>query len=298
MKQYLTLLQDILDNGRDQPDRTGTGCRSVFGRQLRFDLSHGKIPLLTTKSVPLRAVAEELIWIMSGNTNNTYLEERDVHIWDAWALKQDVKIKQELTPSERHAKYCEMHGVPPEVSIQELWNADVKEARPSVKYGGEENGCERFLTEKGVPKFIETTIHRKGDLGPIYGAQMRDRNGVDQLSDLIASLRDNPFSRRHIIDLWNPEVLPQEGDSAEDNVMAGLAALPACHAFVQWHVDVATLEERKAHLCYLSMGETKQGQKIVEYLDDCEPGVKVDWASVVEQFEIPKYRLSCQLYQR
>lgn len=298
MKQYLTLLQDILDNGRDQPDRTGTGCRSVFGRQLRFDISAGRIPLLNTKSVPLRLVAEELIWIMSGNTNNSYLEERDVHIWDAWALKKDVKIKQLLESHERHAKYCEMYGITSEVAYCELMSADAKENCPSIKYGGEENGAERFLTEMGVPKFSETTIHRKGDLGPIYGAQMRNRNGVDQLSDLIASLRDNPFSRRHIIDLWNPEVLPEEGVSAEDNVMAGKAALPACHAFVQWHVDVATLEERKAHLCYLTMGETDQGRRIVEYLDDCERGVKVDWASVVEQFEIPKLRLSCQLYQR
>ena len=83
MKQYLDLMQDIIDNGVDKSDRTGTGTRSVFGRQLRFDLSKG-FPLLTTKKVFLKGVIHELLWMVSGDTNIKYLNDHDVHIWDQW----------------------------------------------------------------------------------------------------------------------------------------------------------------------------------------------------------------------
>jgi len=84
MKQYLELLQDILDNGTDKSDRTGTGTRSIFGAQLRFDLSQG-FPLLTTKKVFLKGVIHELLWFIAGDTNIKYLTDNGVHIWDEWA---------------------------------------------------------------------------------------------------------------------------------------------------------------------------------------------------------------------
>ncbi len=84
MKQYLNLLQDILDNGTDKSDRTGTGTRSVFGRQLRFDLTKG-FPLVTTKKVFLKGIIHELLWFIAGDTNIKYLTDHGVHIWDEWA---------------------------------------------------------------------------------------------------------------------------------------------------------------------------------------------------------------------
>ena len=84
MKQYLNLLQDILDNGTDKSDRTGTGTRSVFGRQIRFDLNKG-FPLLTTKNVFLKGIIYELLWFLQGDTNIKYLNDNGVHIWDEWA---------------------------------------------------------------------------------------------------------------------------------------------------------------------------------------------------------------------
>ena len=165
MKQYLDLLQHILDNGFQKGDRTGTGTKSVFGYQMRFNLEEG-FPLLTTKKVHLRSIIHELLWLINGDTNIKYLHDNKVSIWDEWA---------------------------------------------------DENG----------------------DLGPIYGAQWRNWNneGIDQIADLIESIKNNPNSRRHIVTAWNPSVLPDEkSKDFAKNVAEGKAALPPCHAFFQFYV--------------------------------------------------------------
>lgn len=165
MKQYLDLLQHILDNGHQKSDRTGTGTKSVFGYQMRFNLEEG-FPLLTTKKVHLRSIIHELLWLINGDTNIKYLHDNKVSIWDEWA---------------------------------------------------DENG----------------------DLGPIYGAQWRNWNneGIDQIADLIESIKNNPNSRRHIVTAWNPSVLPDEkSKDFAQNVADGKAALPPCHAFFQFYV--------------------------------------------------------------
>lgn len=165
MKQYLDLLQHILDNGYQKGDRTGTGTISTFGYQMRFHLEDG-FPLLTTKKVHLRSIIHELLWLLNGDTNIKYLHDNKVSIWDEWA---------------------------------------------------DENG----------------------DLGPIYGAQWRNWNneGIDQISELVEALKNNPNSRRHIVTAWNPSVLPDEkSKDFAANVAQGKAALPPCHAFFQFYV--------------------------------------------------------------
>ena len=165
MKQYLDLLQHIIDNGFQKGDRTGTGTKSVFGYQMRFKLEDG-FPLLTTKKVHLRSIIHEMLWLINGDTNIKYLHDNKVSIWDEWA---------------------------------------------------DENG----------------------DLGPIYGAQWRNWNneGIDQIADLIDSIKNNPNSRRHIVTAWNPSVLPDEkSKDFAQNVADGKAALPPCHAFFQFYV--------------------------------------------------------------
>ncbi len=154
MKQYLNLMQDILDTGVQKGDRTGTGTISVFGRQLRFDLSEG-FPLLTTKKLHIRSIVYELLWFLNGDTNVKYLQDNGVSIWNEWA---------------------------------------------------DENG----------------------DLGPVYGHQWRSwptpNNGtVDQITNVINSIKNNPNSRRHIVTAWNPSEVDK-------------MALPPCHALFQFYV--------------------------------------------------------------
>lgn len=164
MKQYLDLLDHILQNGALKDDRTGTGTHSVFGYQMRFDLEEG-FPLVTTKKLHLRSIIHELLWFLKGETNTRYLKENNVSIWDEWADED-------------------------------------------------------------------------GNLGPVYGAQWRNWNnkGIDQIREVISLLKTNPDSRRMIVAAWNPEVLPDPGNTFARNVAEGRAALPPCHAWFQVYV--------------------------------------------------------------
>lgn len=154
MKQYLDLLQEIMDHGTVKSDRTGVGTKSIFGHQMRIDLSDG-FPLLTTKKVHLRSIIHELLWFISGDTNIGYLHDNKVSIWDEWA-------------------------------------------------------------------------DANGDLGPVYGKQWRswdtpDGRSIDQLSEVIETIKRNPDSRRMIVCAWNPSDVDK-------------MALPPCHCFFQFYV--------------------------------------------------------------
>ncbi len=154
MKQYLDLLQRVVDEGVRKRDRTGTGTVSVFGHQMRFDLNEG-FPVLTTKKLHLRSIIYELLWFLKGDTNVKYLQDHQVRIWNEWA--------------DEH-----------------------------------------------------------GDLGPIYGYQWRkweskDGRVIDQIAQVIDSIKKNPNSRRHIVSAWNVA-------SIDD------MALPPCHVMFQFYV--------------------------------------------------------------
>ena len=154
MKQYLDLLTDILENGTDKSDRTGTGTRSVFGRQMRFDLAKG-FPLVTTKKLHLKSIIHELLWFLNGDTNVKYLQDNGVRIWNEWA-------------------------------------------------------------------------DANGDLGPVYGAQWRswpDGHGgfIDQISQVMNEIKNNPDSRRMVVCAWNVAQLPD-------------MALAPCHCLFQFYV--------------------------------------------------------------
>ena len=164
MKQYHDLVKHVLAEGNQKGDRTGTGTKSVFGYQMRFDLSEG-FPMVTTKKLHLKSIIYELLWFLKGDTNIKYLTENGVRIWNDWA---------------------------------------------------DENG----------------------DLGPVYGHQWRNWNDdeIDQIKDVVKTLKNNPNSRRMMVSAWNPSVMPDTSKTFSNNVANGKAALPPCHAFFQFYV--------------------------------------------------------------
>ncbi len=224
---YLNLLRDILVNGERKTDRTGTGAISVFGRQLRFDLSHS-FPLLTTKKVGMRLIISELLWILSGSTNANDLIAQNNHIWDEWA---------------------------------------------------DENGS----------------------LGPVYGAQWRswenlvwvapegpmesewhyENKPIDQISWLIDRLKTNPHDRGHVISAWNVADLPK-------------MRLRPCHCLFQFYCNELTFDERVNNYMMKAIFEPSLGPIPV---DEWKANQALGH-SKLDELGVPRFALSCQLYQR
>lgn len=195
MKQYHQLLQHILDKGTDKGDRTGTGARSVFGYQMRFDLSVG-FPMMTTKKLPFQMIANELLWFLSGSTNIKDLLVNNVHIWDEWPFKS----------------YLMQNNLPiPEVNSEE-WKSQMKEFTDKV------------LADDDFAK-------KYGELGPVYGYQWRNwptpsGEHIDQITDVLEQIKNNPNSRRMIVSAWNVADIPSMTKSG----------LPPCHCLFQFYV--------------------------------------------------------------
>ena len=191
MRQYLDLLQHIKDNGVRKDDRTGTGTISVFGYQMRMNLQEG-FPLLTTKKVYLKSVIHELLWFLQGDTNIRYLVQNGVNIWNEWPYQNWLR---ETGQGGRYPKY----------------SAEWKEQMKVF--------VERIKEEEAFSR-------QWGELGPVYGRQWRDFEGVDQIADVVDAIKRNPDSRRHIVSAWNPKEIP---------VMAK-SGLPPCHTLFQFYV--------------------------------------------------------------
>lgn len=196
MKQYLELLQDIKDNGEVKGDRTGTGTRSVFGRQVRYDLAEG-FPAVTTKKLYFNSVVHELLWFLKGTGNIEYLAQNNVHIWDEWPYKAYLQ-KNELAVPE---------------SSSEAWRSGLKDFVGKV-------ATDHAFADKW------------GDLGPVYGVQWRkwpDGQGgeIDQIQNAIENIKTNPNSRRNIVSAWNV---------TEIDEIVEIGGLPPCHALFQFNV--------------------------------------------------------------
>jgi len=205
MKQYQDMLRYILNSGVDKEDRTGTGTRSIFGHQMRFNLQEG-FPIVTTKFTPFRLVVTELLWFLKGNPDISYLHKHNNHIWDEW-VKTD------------------------------------------------------------------------GTFGPIYGKQWRswpvcDGQNIDQITNVIETLKKNPDDRRMIVSAWNVA-----------DVESGEMALPPCHVMFQFYSAPMSISER------IKIGDEEGKLFSRSFYDDLQH-------SFLDQVGIPRRRLSCQLYQR
>ncbi|MBS3679767.1 thymidylate synthase [Ornithinibacillus massiliensis] len=201
---YLDLCQHILTNGTKRDDRTNTGTYSVFGHQMRFDLQEG-FPLLTTKRVPFRLVASELLWFIKGDTNIRYLLENNNNIWNEWAFKKWVESDEYIGP--------DMTDFGNRSQVDPAFNEVYEEQMDYFK--------QKVLEDD---QFAE----KYGDLGSVYGKQWRawktsQNETIDQLQEVIEAIRTNPNSRRHMVSAWNPEEVPN-------------MALPPCHTLFQFYV--------------------------------------------------------------
>ena len=196
MKQYLDLVRHIRDNGVTKGDRTGTGTRSIFGYQMRFDLSDG-FPLVTSKKVHLKSILHELLWFIRGDTNIRYLVENGVGIWNDW-------------PYQSWLRQTGQEDDLPMYSAE--WKAGMQEF------------IERIKTDAAFAQ-------QYGDLGPVYGHQWRNFEGVDQLAQLVDDIKTNPDSRRLLVSAWNPKDIP---------VMVK-SGLPPCHSLFQFYVTEGRL---------------------------------------------------------
>nr|WP_106778858.1 thymidylate synthase [Lysinibacillus timonensis] len=203
-RAYLNLIEHILHNGVKKEDRTGTGTISIFGYQMRFDLKKG-FPLLTTKRVPFKLIASELLWFIKGDTNIRYLLEHNNHIWDEWAFEKWVKSEEYTGPDMANFGL----RAAADEQFAKVFNQQMKIFNDKV-----------LMDDEFALKF--------GDLGPVYGKQWRSwptESGetIDQLKNVIEMIKNNPDSRRLIVSAWNPA-------EVED------MALPPCHTFFQFYV--------------------------------------------------------------
>jgi thymidylate synthase len=236
-KTYQELLQDILDNGVDKGDRTGTGTISVFGRQIRHKMSEG-FPLLTTKKVHWGSIVAELLWFLRGDTNIKFLLDYNCNIWNGDAYKRYER-----------SNTWELQDTPP-------MNEFIKRIKED-----------------------ETFKKTWGELGPIYGRQWRDWNGVDQIQNLIYDLKTNPDSRRLMVNAWNVSDLDQ-------------MTLPPCHYGFQVYTRKLTGQEMW-DLLKKKVGK----EKFQSMVDDIVPfggGLSEE----LESYRIPKRVISLMWNQR
>jgi thymidylate synthase len=198
-KQYIALLNDILANGVKKEDRTGTGTISVFGRQIRHKMSEG-FPLLTTKKMPFKTIATELIWFLRGDTNIKYLVENGCNIWNGDAYKN-------------YCKYTSANS-----SEWNKWMRDNGDG--SLSMFTQEEFIDKIKTDDEFAK-------KWGQLGPIYGKQWRNWDWyefddsvkkVDQIQNLINDLKTNPDSRRLMVNAWNVTDLPVTDYRTDDEL--------------------------------------------------------------------------------
>ncbi|WP_228547467.1 thymidylate synthase [Filobacillus milosensis] len=202
--QYLELCRHVLENGNDRGDRTGTGTRSVFGYQMRFNLQEG-FPLLTTKRVPFKLIVSELLWFLKGDTNIRYLLLHNNNIWNEWAFQKWVESDEYDGP--------------------DMTNFGIRSQEDEKFNKRYQEQMERF---KKLIIEDDEFANKYGHLGDVYGKQWRhwkssNDETIDQINQVINDIKNKPQSRRLIVSAWNPEDIPN-------------MALPPCHTLFQFYV--------------------------------------------------------------
>lgn len=295
-KQYCDLLSNIIENGYVKKDRTGTGTKSIFGTNLKFNLKEG-FPLLTTKKIYMKGVVHELLWFLKGSTNIKYLVTNNVNIWngDAYRYYKElvtkhndlIKVFDDVNKRKKHVR-LNFHGVLDFdhvtmkhvgiVTEEEFLSSVLKNEQLLFLTNHEEVQDDEKINVFNIKKYMY------GDLGPVYGKMWRDfngddechevnykTNGIDQIKNVIDTLLNKPNDRRIIVTAWHPSKL-------------GDMALPPCHMLFQFYTRELSMDER------FNILKTKNKSLIIH--DD------KDLIEQLDKHGIPKRELSCQWYQR
>lgn len=339
--QYQALLKDVLQNGVKKIDRTGTGTLSVFSRTMRFDISHGKIPLLTTKKVFTKGLIHELLWFLSGDTNVRYLKEHNVNIWDSW-VKKGTGEYSVMSLDEVRKTLLDHFKDTGAKSVSQTYVAQLadEEWRHAVLEENGELAIRFILNEKyakllskdyledyeGLEKELLLIVCKDlnlptlklvaGELGPVYGKQWRawedvrivDDNGdrdavelrmrgdgysyvgelvkqsiwkreIDQIAEIVRQLKEDPDSRRIILNAWNVAHLDEMG-------------LPPCHLLLQFYTTPYSEYELKKQLSENDIGFSPMEMVGVE--PNTVSGYEF-WKSKTEKFGLPTRHLSAEL---
>lgn len=290
MKQYNDLLKTIIGFGNERDDRTGTGTISLFAEKISFDLSEG-FPLLGSRFIPFKSIVAELKWYLEGGTNSEDLRLLGSNVWDKWGLKYHTyPLTKELTFTQRMQLFCNKINC----------SVTMDSTPEQIKHWS------KIMDDNGIPSVTEEIeqkpLLRKGELGPVYGQQWRSFKGVrknpltgdeqvvtvDQITDLIDGLINNPYSRRHIVTAWNPAVLPDEKEKHSVNILNGKAVLPACHTFFQCYVSELNHSDR----CRV-FNKTNNGIAM-----SLNPEFTEKHQMIMDKMGTPKQRLDMQLYMR
>lgn len=302
MRQFLDLMQEIISDGHDHPDRTGVGRRSIISKELSFDLSDGKLPMVTTRKINFPVIVRELIWFIRGSSNVQELRDLGVKFWDQWAVSEqsikdfiqkyvakDEELDEEFINAltqELSNRYKDSIGPLYGPSWRNLPLREVNRFWPSLNIDFKDipSDCIDLYTKQYEEiKFIYQGKLEAGDDGiPTEFPSIEDfckhmyAERIDQLNNLVLNLRDRPWSSRHVVSAWIPEYIPFEGLSPEENVLLGKGALAPCHAFFQ---------------CFVSPPKEKGGKlrlslKLTQRSADVPVGVTVN---------IPQYSLLCHL---
>lgn len=250
-KQYCELLKYIKENGYSSDDRTGTGTIKSFGYIIKHNMDEG-FPILTTKKVFTKGVLHEVLWFLSGNTNIKYLVDNGVNIWVGDCYK-------------RYKQYAE----------------SLEEPDYSVHTDDPIQNCTRILTEKEFIDMIKTNqefADKWGELNKVYGSEWRDWYDIDQVQELIDTLKTNPDSRRMIVTAWNP-------------VNVKNAVLPPCHNF--WQVVTRSLSHQERHEYHRKLIRFPLAYKVTGSGFDIE-----DMEARLDQLNVPKHAISLQFNMR
>ena len=354
MQQYLDLVRKLLEEGKYKEDRTGTGTYSVFGAQMRFNLSDG-FPLLTTKHTHIKPIIHELLWFLKGETNIRYLKENGVNIWDQW-VKPGTEEYRPMTDEEMKAAIIKADRKLGSNPDREYKFTQLEEDNPilcEICCSPNDNFIEIKYKQQGGLEEIYSGLHGgkeprvliAGELGPVYGSQWRSwpnpkieliedqeekarymasgltyvdwlasgqakahvkNESIDQISNLIETLKKNPDSRRLIVSAWNPAEV--------DNM-----ALPPCHSLFQFYscdrdwsdivVDLinsdVVIDDEYAIDHHRRVTEDMKSLIWVNGWEKAENGEgyrhpdyhKVSF-EIAQKYGIPTRKLSCQLYQR